>query len=183
MQNPGYTAPFNHSGSDVIVTLTVSAISSGTNPPSAQSSVTLTVTSTPLPGADFTASPLSGGAPLAVTFTDASTNTPTSWSWDFGDSTTSTVQNPSHTYTTGGKFTVALTATNAGGSNTCLKTDYIEAATFADVPTSNWAWAQIEACVKAGIVGGYDATALSAAHGGDPRSDGRLHRPSADRGR
>lgn len=52
-----------------------------------------------------------------VYFTDTSTNSPTSWLWDFGDSNTSTSQNPSHTYSTAGTFTVTLTATNAGGSN------------------------------------------------------------------
>ena len=65
------------------------------------------------------------------------------------------MQNPSHTYTTGGDFAVALTATNAGGSNTCTQSGYIQASSFSDVPTSNWAWAQIQACVKAGIVQGY----------------------------
>ena len=37
------------------------------------------------PVADFTANVTSGPAPLAVRFTDASTGTPTSWSWTFGD--------------------------------------------------------------------------------------------------
>ncbi len=61
-----------------------------------------------------------------VNFTDTSTNSPTSWSWTFGDNAAlSTAQNPSHTYTTAGTYTVALTATNAGGSNTKTKTSYI----------------------------------------------------------
>ena len=70
------------------------------------------------PAAGFTATPLSGTAPLTVQFTDSSTNTPASWSWDFGDGQTSITQNPSHQYTSAGTYTVTLTATNAGGSST-----------------------------------------------------------------
>lgn len=80
------------------------------------------------PGADFTGTPLSGVAPFNVAFTDTSTNTPTSWAWDFGDTGTSTSQNPTHSYTTSGVYTVALTATNAAGSNTRTRTAYITAA-------------------------------------------------------
>jgi len=54
----------------------------------------------------------------AVQFTDTSTGSPTSWSWSFGDSGTSTVQNPSHTYSTTGAFTVTLTVSNSLGSST-----------------------------------------------------------------
>jgi PKD repeat protein len=54
---------------------------------------------------------------LEVTFTDTSTNTPTSWLWDFGDGNTSTLQNPVHTYAADGSYTVNLTATNADGSD------------------------------------------------------------------
>ena len=77
------------------------------------------------PVADFSADVTSGTAPLAVNFTDLSTNTPTSWSWNFGDGGTSTAQNPSHTYTTAGTYTVTLTATNAFGSDGETKTGYI----------------------------------------------------------
>jgi len=61
----------------------------------------------------------------AIQFTDTSTNTPTSWLWNFGDSTTSTLQNPTKTYSTTGTRTVTLTATNAGGSNAVTKTGYV----------------------------------------------------------
>jgi PKD repeat protein len=80
------------------------------------------------PAAAFTATPRSGSAPLAVQFTDQSTGSPTSWSWSFGDSATSTQKNPSHTYQSPGSYPVSLTATNAGGSNTRTITSYIAAA-------------------------------------------------------
>jgi PKD repeat protein len=67
--------------------------------------------------------------PLPVQFTDISTGTPTSWVWDFGDGSTSTTQSPSHTYTAAGTYTVKLTATNAGGSNTVTRTGLIAATT------------------------------------------------------
>jgi len=78
------------------------------------------------PTADFTATPLSGTAPLTVTFADISVDRPTSWAWDFGDGATSTEQNPTHTYAAGGNYSVSLTATNPQGSNSVVKTDYIQ---------------------------------------------------------
>jgi PKD repeat protein len=80
------------------------------------------------PVASFTGNPLTGTLPLSVQFTDASTNTSTNWSWIFGDigsGNTSALQNPLHTYTSAGIYSVSLTATNAGGSNTTVKSNYI----------------------------------------------------------
>lgn len=76
--------------------------------------------------ADFTCTPVSGAAPLEVTCTDESTGNITGWSWDFGDGTTSTDQNPAaHTYNANGNYTVSLTVTGPDGSDTESKTDYI----------------------------------------------------------
>ncbi|WP_442919563.1 PKD domain-containing protein [Methanoculleus sp.] len=58
-------------------------------------------------------------------FTDTSTGNPTAWSWTFGDGGTSTEQNPVHTYTAAGTYTVTLTATNAAGSNTTTRANLI----------------------------------------------------------
>ncbi len=80
------------------------------------------------PVANFNGNPTSGSPPLTVYFTDLSTNTPTSWLWDFGDSGTSTGQNTSHQYTSTGQFTVSLTASNAYGSDNETKTNYITVA-------------------------------------------------------
>lgn len=52
-----------------------------------------------------------------MSFSDTSTSAPTSWSWDFGDGTTSTDQNPTKVYAVGGLFPVSLTSSNAFGSN------------------------------------------------------------------
>ena len=59
-----------------------------------------------------------------ISFIDKSTGSPTSWLWDFGDGTTSTAQNPTHTYTIGGGYTVTLTVKNEIGSNKVSKYGY-----------------------------------------------------------
>jgi PKD repeat protein len=63
-----------------------------------------------------------------VAFQDLSTNSPTSWTWDFGDgSPTSNLKNPTHTYstTTASSYTVILTSCNSFGCNTVTKTSYV----------------------------------------------------------
>jgi PKD repeat protein len=75
--------------------------------------------------ADFTASPTSGIAPLTVVFTNTSTGDYTTSLWDFGDSITSTLTSPTHTYTAVGVYTVTLTVSGPGGSDTEAKAGYI----------------------------------------------------------
>lgn len=75
--------------------------------------------------ADFTASPDTGGAPLIVNFTDRSLYCAESWLWDFGDGFTSTIQNPVHIYREPGVYAVTLTVTNAKGTDTETKFNYI----------------------------------------------------------
>jgi gliding motility-associated-like protein len=50
-----------------------------------------------------------------VTFNDASTGNPTSWSWNFGDETGTNLQNPAHIYSAGGYYTISLTAIDQNG--------------------------------------------------------------------
>jgi len=120
------------------------------------SATTLITVSPVAPVADFTGSQTTGVIPLTVNFTDTTAHSPTSWSWDFGDGGASTAHNPSHIYAQGGAYTVALTAANAGGTDTCTKTDFIKACTFPDVAPDAWGgWQSVEACRAAGIVGGY----------------------------
>jgi PKD repeat protein/subtilisin family serine protease len=79
------------------------------------------------PVADFSASSTDIAAGGTVTFTDASTNNPTSWSWTFAGGTpaSSSVQNPTVTYSTAGTYAVTLTATNSYGNGTITKNGYI----------------------------------------------------------
>src|SRR6185295_8714906 len=67
---------------------------------------------------EFNAGPVTGFAPLAVSFTDLSTGNVTSWSWNFGDGTTSRQRYPVKVYTRTGAFTITLTAKGPGGART-----------------------------------------------------------------
>ena len=93
------------------------------------------------PVAAFSASPISGSAPLTVSFTDQSIGSPTSWKWNFGDGNTSTDKNPVHAFNKSGLYSVTLSVSNANGSNALTKSSYIAvsnslAAAFSAYPTS-----------------------------------------------
>lgn len=75
--------------------------------------------------AAFTATPLTGTAPLTVTFTNTATGDYTFSAWDFGNGQTSGLRNPTHTYTTSGVYTVTLTVSGAGGSASLVRTSYL----------------------------------------------------------
>ncbi|MGH7596462.1 MAG: PKD domain-containing protein, partial [bacterium] len=85
----------------------------------------ITVTEPLPPVANFSGSPTSGVKPLTVQFTDSSSSQITSRAWNFGDGQTSMATNPSHTYANAGSYTVSLTVTGSGGSNTKTRTNYI----------------------------------------------------------
>lgn len=55
-------------------------------------------------------------------FTDTSEGEPTSYAWDFGDTNTSTMQSPTHTYAENGSYDVCLTITNECGESTSCTT-------------------------------------------------------------
>ena len=57
-----------------------------------------------------------------ISFTDLSILSPTSWLWDFGDGSISTLQNPTHIYNSPGVFNVTLTSTNSSGSDSKIQT-------------------------------------------------------------
>lgn len=82
---------------------------------------------TPVPTVDFTYSGANLPAPAVINFTSTTSNA-TTYVWDFGDNSTSTFSNPQHSYTSGGVYTVKLTATGAGGSTSVTKTINIAAA-------------------------------------------------------
>ena len=77
--------------------------------------------------ASFTAWPTSGVVPLEVHFSNASAGDYTESLWNFGDGLTSTLRSPPHIYTTAGVYTVTLTVSGPGGSDTHLKVAYITA--------------------------------------------------------
>ncbi len=76
-----------------------------------------------------------GQSPLTVRFTDHSLGSPTGWQWDFGDGTTSTEQNPTHVYTTVGKYTPRLTVSNAGGTSTYRSFIWVRTGPVTPTPT------------------------------------------------
>ena len=73
------------------------------------------------PQADFTWSPTNPQVNETIQFTDHSTGSPTSWAWDFGDSSTSTQQNPTHNYASAGTRTVTLKVSNLNGTSSTAK--------------------------------------------------------------
>ena len=79
----------------------------------------------PPPNAAFSANIISGNAPLTVEFTDTSTGSITTWNWSFGDGNFSALRNPTYTYSRGGAYTISLNVTNAKGSDTLTRPDYI----------------------------------------------------------
>ncbi|MCB9235108.1 MAG: PKD domain-containing protein [Bacteroidia bacterium] len=70
------------------------------------------------PQAGFTAA----SSALVAQFVDQSTNSPTSWAWDFGDGATSNQQNPTHTYAQPGTYPVCLVASSQCGMDTTCMT-------------------------------------------------------------
>lgn len=102
------------------VTLVVTDTTTGTS-----STLTLpdyiTVFEDPVP--DFTVDATTGCAPVTISFTDASTSadgTITSWSWDFGDGTVGSGQNPTHTYSASGSYDITLVVVDDNGCQATL---------------------------------------------------------------
>lgn len=126
----GLGAP-NTSTITAIGTYTFMVIASD-GPPACTDTAIVTVQIFPVPNASFTFTPNNQCAALPVTFTNTSTGTvgSTTYNWNFGDATTSTQQNPTHTYGAGGTYTVTLTVTNFPG---CSDT-YTMAVTALTIP-------------------------------------------------
>jgi outer membrane protein assembly factor BamB len=81
------------------------------------------------PSTSFSANPTSGTAPLTVNFTGTSDQGVFRWLWDFGDGTTSTAQNPVHTYALPGNYNVNLSLTDKTGQISQVKKDFIHVST------------------------------------------------------
>jgi PKD repeat protein len=131
-RNPSYI--YNSPGT-YSVNLTVT--NSGGNDSELKTNYISVLTPPPAPPvANFTGTPRSGNAPLSVQFTDTSTGSPTSWSWDFNNDGVidNTTRNPIYSYPSPGTYSVNLTVTNAGGSDSELKTNYISVLTPPPAP-------------------------------------------------
>ena len=131
LQNPAHT--YAAAGS-YTVTLTVSN-AMGSNTVSQPGYITVNAA---IPVASFIANVTSGINPLGVQFTDTSNNTPTGWYWTFGDGGTSTLQNPTHTFTSVGSYAISLGATNTAGSNTTTMPAFITVSNAASPPSSSF---------------------------------------------
>ena len=116
----------------------------------------------PLPIASFTATPVAPVVNQSVQFTDTSTGNPATWTWSFGDGSSSTLRNPAHIYAVTGTYTVTLKAVNASGTSIMTRSLTVKAVapaaaftyapaapvvnqvmTFTDTSTNSptsWAW-------------------------------------------
>jgi len=82
-------------------------------------------TSTAPLNAAFSLDKTSGTIPLPVNLMDRSTGNPTSWEWNFGDGNTSTDQNPNHTYTVAGNYSITLSVSDGTNTDSVVKTNTI----------------------------------------------------------
>lgn len=99
--------------------------------------------------ASFSASPISGCAPLVAQFTDLSSGAVTTWSWKFGNSNTSSSKNPATIYSTPGVYSVTLTVTDGATTNTIVKNNYI---TVYNKPSANFTASSFTACIGQSIL-------------------------------
>lgn len=136
----------NGAGTDVISVTPVVATTynvTGTDILGCSGTAEAVVNVNPAPDVLFTAGPLTGCNPTSVNFTDQSPGNISAWNWDFGDGSTSGIQNPEHSYGAG-TFSVSLTVTDAIGCQATLSmNNYISilnnpvASFFADPPIAS----------------------------------------------
>jgi PKD repeat protein len=111
-------SPTHTFATDGSYTVTLTATTSG-----GSSTASTVVVTSPPSIASFATTPAAGT--LDVAFADASTGSPMSWSWDFGDGTISTEQSPTHAYTAAGTYDVSLTVVNAQGSTSTAEAQVV----------------------------------------------------------
>jgi len=129
-----------------------------TNDSGCSDTIVRMVTANNVPIANATPSDTSGCSPLAVTFTNTSTNA-VSYLWNFGDGSTSATASPSHNYTVAGNYTVTLIATSASGCTDTLQFPF----TF-DVlqsPTANFTRTPASGCTSLDVFFNSTSTQLS----------------------
>jgi PKD repeat protein len=91
----------------------------------------------------FTANVTSGPSPITVSFTPSVVGNANTYFWDFGDGVTSTLQNPTHTYSNvgGGQFSVYFKASNSAGTLAGVGTNgnpLLAQGSYADVTAQNY---------------------------------------------
>ncbi len=106
----------------------------------------------PVRTAAFTASAVSGNAPLTVNFASFYSGSITTYAWKFGDGTTSSAANPSKTYTTPGTYSVTLTVTGPGGSDVQTRSNLITVAAARTADPAPLRTSDLEASAISGIV-------------------------------
>lgn len=77
------------------------------------------------PEAGFSGAPLEGSAPLTVVFTDTSIGLIDSREWSLGDGRSATGERVVHSYADPGSYSVSLSITGPGGSDTQIRPDYV----------------------------------------------------------
>ncbi len=98
--------------------------------------------------ADFSTSASGGCRPYTVTFSDSSDTSAVAWLWDFGDGTSSTQQNPTHTYLNDSVYTITLITTFASGcSDTITYPNLITVSS----PHANFSTPTVASCSPAQI--------------------------------
>ena len=149
---------------DVALTVTNA---SGSNTQTQSGYITVNPAGPGMPTSSFSGTPTSGTVPLDVTFTDLSDVVGgTAWNWSFGDGTwfnDTSSSGPVHTYSSTGSFDVALTVTNASGSNTQTQSGYITVnpagpgmptSSFSGTPTSGTVPLDVTFTDLSDVVGG-----------------------------
>jgi len=118
-------------------TITTTYIVTGTNTDGCSDTAMVTVNVDSMPQAMFNAQPPSYCDPLNMQFNNASTGG-NNYSWDFGDGSSSTEDNPQHTYIQGGTYEVRLTVTSPHGcTNDIVKEEIIQEASNNEVKIAN----------------------------------------------
>jgi PKD repeat protein len=112
------------------------------------------------PSAAFTGAPVSGSAPLSVTFTDSSTGAITNHFWDFGDgvTTNTTATTVFHIYQNVGTNTVILAVSGPTGTNSLLRPAYIVATNATALLVSNSLTLVSEFCTNGAVDPGETVT-------------------------
>jgi PKD repeat protein len=87
-----------------------------TNPPAS---------SNPISVSEFLSNKFTANTGEVITFTDLTSNAPTSWLWMFGDGTFSPLQNPTHSYSTSGTYSITLISGRNNSSGIVTKVNYI----------------------------------------------------------